>query len=191
MHKIFAPLFLVSLVLSACGETTSSKNSPPPQELIGTWQEAVPQASSSGKPADVCDGLSVSKNAVSSFLFKIDEFGNVFDGKNMTDGNQPYRMIGTMNSEGLITPNPEGRVEFLGGVAESASSTFNPIIQAQFEYDTFKGEHISLSIDLQIIANGQTQTFPLQGREYRKISEVSEKIAIGNAQKCLAKAKGI
>ncbi|MCC6138544.1 MAG: hypothetical protein IT287_07915 [Bdellovibrionaceae bacterium] len=181
----------MTLVLVACGDQKGSTNSSPPPEMVGVWQEAVPQSASSGKPADICDGLTVNNKSVSSFLFKVDEFGNVFDGRNMTNSNQPYRTIGTMNSEGLITPNSDGRREFLGDFADVTGVTLNPIVNTVFSLDPMKGELILMNIQLQIIANGQTQTQDWGKREYRQISEAQEKVTITKAQQCLAKAKGV
>jgi hypothetical protein len=186
--RLLAPLFLMTLIFAACSDDSGTKNSPPPAEMVGTWQEATPQSSSPG-PQDVCDGLSVGSGAVSSFIFKVDEFGNVYDSNNMTDANTPYRIIGTMDSAGNIVPNAAGREEFLGQFSSVSGVTLNPIITAKYEFSTLKGQLMKLNIDLQIISNGQTTTQPFTKREYAKMSDVTEKLWLTKAKQCLAKTK--
>lgn len=186
--RLLAPLFLMTLIFAACSDESGSAKSPPPAEMVGKWQESVNQAVSSG-PQDVCDGLSVGAGTVSSFLFKVDEFGNVYDGKNMSDANTPYRMIGTMDGSGSIIPNAAGREEFLGEFGSVSGVTLNPIITAKFELSTLKGQMMKLNIDLQIIANGQTVTQPWSTREYYKLTDTIEQLQITKAKQCLAKTK--
>lgn len=187
--RILAPLMIVWLSLVACSETKST-STPPPPEMVGVWAEAVPQSSSSGVGAqDPCNGLSVGSGSVSSVLFKVDEFGNVFDGKEMTDINNPYRIIGTMDSSGKITPNAVGRREFLGNFAGVSGVTMNPIVTTSFGFDPIKGQYIALDIELQIISQGQTVTQPWEKREYFKLTETIEKSLITKAQQCLSKTK--
>lgn len=188
--RILTPIFLVCLMLVACGDDKNSKNSPPPPEMVGVWSEAVPQQATSGPGGtDVCSGLSVGTDSVSSALFKVDEFGNVFDGKEMSDPNNPYRLIGTLDSNGKLTPNDIGRREFLGNFADVTGVTMNPIIATTFGVDVIKGQYITLDIELQIVTQGQTITQPWEQREYFKLTEATEKIWISKAQQCLAKSK--
>lgn len=185
--RLLAPLFLMTLIFAACTNDSDSAKSPPPPEMVGAWQEAVPQLSNPGQ--DVCSGLTVEAGKVSSFLFKVDEFGNVYDTNNMSDANNPYRTIGTIDSSGNIVPNAAGREEFLGEFGSVSGVTLNPIITAKYEVSSLKGQMIKLNIDLQIVSNGQTATQPFAKREYFKLSDATEKVLITKAKQCLAKTK--
>lgn len=188
--RLLAPLFLMSLIFAACSDESGTKNTPPPTEMVGAWSEAVSVASSPGSSQDVCSGLSVLNNQVSSTLFKVDEFGNVYDGKNMTDANNPYRIIGTMDSTGKITPNALGREEFLGSFSSISGATLNPIVTTTFGFDPIKGQTFKMKIDLQIISNGQTVTQSWTERDYFKLTSATEQLWVTKAKQCLAKTKG-
>lgn len=182
--------FAIALAFAACSKKEELSGGPPPVNMRGVWQEAVSQSSSSG-PQDPCNGFEVQNQTVSAFLLKIDEFGNVFDAKNVTDSQQMYRIIGTMNSEGKLTPNDLGRKEFLGNFADVQSGTFVPIIFSTYSLDPFKGELVTLDIDLQFIGQGgQTATQDWEKREYIKVTDAQEKLIIAAQKQCLAKTKG-
>ncbi len=189
MRQILSTL-IIALSITACSNSEDVGGGAPPEVMRGVWQEQVSQAVSSG-PQDVCSGFDVNNQTVSSYLFKVDEFGNVYDAKNVSDSNQVYRIIGTMNSEGKLTPNDTGRKEFLGNFADVQSGTFIPIVNASYSVDPFKGQMITLDIDLQFIGQGgQTATQDWTEREYTKVTDAQEKLIIAAQKNCLAKTKG-
>lgn len=187
MLKTIAGLF-VFLVLSACTVEEDASVTKPAPEMVGAWIENLPQQSSSG-PQDVCDNLGVNKGAVSTDLFKIDNFGNVFDGNEMKDNNQPYRSLGTIDTSGNVKVNDVGRKAFLGNFADITGLKVQPIILATYSLDPFKGELLKLKVDIQFISQGQTSTQEHEKREFIKITDAQEKALITKAQQCLEKTK--
>ncbi len=181
---IVAAIFL----LLGCGEVTKSPSSPPPPELVGVWEEATNQKKSS-RAQDDCKDITVGKSFVSTGLLFINDLGNVYDGKEMKALDRPYRLIGQVAADGLITPNDVGRREFLGSFASVGNGTFNPIVTANFGKDPFKGDYIALKIDLQFVGNGQSTTKDWVTKEYYKLTPANEESLISKAQKCLTKAK--
>lgn len=176
---------LVALSVS-CGKIESTNVSNPPKEMVGVWIENSNTASNS---QDECASVKVGKNTVSTGLFMVNELGNVYDGKDMKQEDQPYRLIGQMDQNGVITPNDIGRREFLGNFANSGTATFNPIVTAKFGIDPFKGEFFVLKIDLQLVTSGTSNTQEWKKIDYFKTSSAGESDLIGKAKKCLSKAK--
>lgn len=171
----------------SCGKVEGIATSQPPANMVGAWEES--STANQNNTQDDCSKVKMGKGTVSTGLFMVNEFGNVYDGKNMKELDQPYRMIGQMDSEGHVIPNDVGRREFLGAFADATGGTFTPIVNASFGIDAYKGDYISLKIDLQMISGGTTKTEPWKTVEYFKLNTAAEQALIGKAQKCLTKAK--
>lgn len=188
MFKWTGIVGLIFLCVS-CGDVESTKTSEPPERMVGVW-EANENLVSSVDTKDDCANISVGKDFVSTGLFMVNQIGNVYDGKNMKNINEPYRIIGQMDSAGKITPNGVGRREFLGSFADVTNGTFNPVVTSNYGVDPFKGEYLVIKIDLQFISGGQSSTQDWKKIEYYKTTDAGELSVISKAQKCLNKTKG-
>lgn len=191
MRTIFL-LFLSSLVFVACGDSSGSKSSPPPKEMVGTWADDQLQAISAGPGQDTnpCDEVTVNGQTVSTNLFKVDAEGTVYDAKNITEENKLYRVLGHMDGSGQIFTNDLGRQEFLGYLADVEGAVVTPIVMTAFTIDQFKGPKFEMKIEVQFVVKDQSVKQEIGSRTYYRIGSDQEKTLLAKASTCLSKAKG-
>ncbi|MCB9072557.1 MAG: hypothetical protein H6623_02970 [Bdellovibrionaceae bacterium] len=194
MMKTLVLIFAATMGLTACGGSGSSKSTPP-ANMVGVWLEnatvqSVVGSTNPQQQQDPCQELSVQGQSVSTFLFKIDADGTVYDAKSISDSTQLYRVIGRMQSNGAIIPNDLGKEEFLGILANIQGVVVTPLVTTQYSVDALKGPKVTLTIDAQLVYQGQTVKQTLETRTYYSTTVAQEKAILSKASACVQKAKG-